>query len=495
LIDPRTPCVIGVAQRTVRPLDGPSPEPLDLWEQVCRAAVADSGAAGDVLAAVDLLSVVFCQSWPYDDPAGRLAVRLGASRARRVYSGLGGTVPQQLVTAAVEEILDGRCDVAVIAGAEALATVRQAKKDERRLSWSHRRPGKAAFPFEAPFHPAEVAHQVFQAFLTFALRDVARRAQRGVTPAAYRAGLVALWAPFTEVAEANPYSWFPARRGAAEIAAPGPANRMVAYPYTKYMTAVMDVDMAAAVIVASTAKADELGVPHSQRVYPRGWAYGTDPVYVAEHDCLASSPAMAAAFTEALAAAGVGADDVAHLDLYSCFGSSVNFARDALGIQPEDSRPLTVTGGLPYHGGPGSNFMTHSIASMVTALRADPGTYGMVTGVGMHMTKHVAAVYSGVPGPLRPPAPDLQARLDAGPRRLIRDVASGPATVATYSVVHDRDGSPAWGVAVCDLPEGDRCYVRIDDPAVLTQVEEREWVGEPVTVSPAGGGVNLATPA
>jgi acetyl-CoA C-acetyltransferase len=78
---------------------------------------------------------------------------------------------------------------------------------------------------------------------------------------------------------------------------------------------------------------------------------------------------------------------------------------------------------------------------------------------------------------------------------LIRDVASGPATVATYSVVHDRDGSPAWGVAVCDLPEGDRSYARVDDPAVLTQIEEREWVGAPVRLSPVEGGVNLAVPA
>ena len=109
----------------------------------------------------------------------------------------------------------------------------------------------------------------------------------------------------------------------------------------------MDVDMAATVIVASHAKADELGVPLERRVYLHGWCYATDPVYVAEHTDLSASPAMAAASREALTCAGIDIDDVAHLDLYSCFASSVHLACDALGLDPHDDRGLTVTGGLP----------------------------------------------------------------------------------------------------------------------------------------------------
>ena len=101
-----------------------------------------------------------------------------------------------------------------------------------------------------------------------------------------------------------------------------------------------------------------------------------------------------AASAEALDGAGVGIDDVAHLDLYSCFASSVHLARDALGIAADDRRALTVTGGLPYYGGAGSNYLTHAIATMADVLRDDPGSLGLVTGVGMHMTKHVAGVYS-----------------------------------------------------------------------------------------------------
>ena len=105
---------------------------------------------------------------------------------------------------------------------------------------------------------------------------------------------------------------------------------MVAYPYTKLMTAIMDVDMAAALVLASAERADALGVPEDRRVYLRGAGYAEDPAHVAGHPELWRSPAMAAA-ARGPRGAGIGADDVAHLDLYSCFASSVCFALDASG--------------------------------------------------------------------------------------------------------------------------------------------------------------------
>jgi acetyl-CoA C-acetyltransferase len=152
----------------------------------------------------------------------------------------------------------------------------------------------------------------------------------------------------------------------------------------------------------------------------------------------------------------------------------VNFARDALGIAADDPRPLTVTGGLPYHGGAGSDYLTHSIATMARVLRDDPGAYGVVSGVGMHMTKHVFGVYSTEPGPAAPVPPGKAAEQAALP---IADTHEGAATVAAYSVVHGGDGGPEWGIAVCDTPDGARCYARLEDPALLAAAEQEELVG------------------
>jgi acetyl-CoA C-acetyltransferase len=490
VIDPRTPCVIGVAQDTVPKADGPAPEPLVLWERVCRAAADDAVAGGGdrVLGATDSLDVVYCQSWPYDRPVDRLADALGAAPRRRVYSGIGGTIGQVLVHTAGRAILDGQIDLAIITGAEVLETIRQLEKAGEQPAWSFRHPAPSGMPFEAPFHPAEVAHGVRNAWAEFPVFDVARRARLRITPEAYRAALGRLLAPFTEVAAANPRSWFPVQRSAEEITAVTPVNRLIGYPYTKYMVSVIDVDMAAAVVVASHQRADALGVSADRRVYLRGWCYADDPVYLAEHRDLASSPAMVAASREALRCAEAGIDDVAHIDLYSCYPSSVHFACDALGIAGDDGRGLTVTGGLPYFGGPSSNYVTHSIATMAEVLRADPGSLGLLNGIGMYMTKHVFAVYSTAPPPSgRVTIPDeeaVQARLRD--RVGIAERHAGPATLAGYSVAHARSGAPEWAIAVCDLPDGRRAYARALDPAVLDTLEREEWVGQSVTLVDGG---------
>jgi len=295
-------------------------------------------------------------------------------------------------------------------------------------------------------------------------------------------------APLTRIARDNEDAWFRIERSAEELTTETPDNRMVGYPYTKYVVSIMDVDMAAALLVATHERADALGVPQDQRVYLRGWCYATDPTYVAEHPDLTRSPAMQAASATALEQARVTIDDVAYLDLYSCFASSLHFATDALGIAPTDARPLTVTGGLPYHGGPGSGYLTHSIATMTDVLRGDPGSLGMVSGVGMHMTKHVYGVYSTVPpGKLLPPDEQgVQRRLDATQTpRAITEEHAGRATVAAYSVVHGRDGAPAWGSLVCDLADGSRTYAKLVDHDALYAAEHAELVGRTVRLAPS----------
>jgi acetyl-CoA C-acetyltransferase len=346
-----------------------------------------------------------------------------------------------------------------------------------------------------------VAHEVFQAWLTFPIWDIARRAHRQTAPEEYRRQLGDLMAPMTEVAASNPYAWFPLARTAAELITPTSANRMVGYPYTKYMVSIMDVDMAAAIIVASHDKAGELGVPTDRRVYLQGWCYATDPTYVAEHDPLWASPAMQQASAATLRAASVDIDDVAYLDLYSCFGSSVTLALDALGIKAGDPRGVTVTGGLPFSGGAGSDYLTHSIAAMAGVLRRDPGSLGLVSGVGMHLTKHVFGLYSTTPPASLVPVDQaaVQRGLDARPPRAITAAAADGtiATVASYTVAHARGGEPEWGLAVCDLADGTRCYARVEDADLLRRIETSEWVGSAVSLASRStnqGTVNLVRP-
>ncbi len=480
-IDPRSPCIVGVAARTWHPDEvgeQGAPEPLAMWEDVARAAAADARSRRDILQQLDSLQIVYCQTTQYDDACARLAEQLHATPKHTYYSGIGGTTTQQLVDAVAERMLAGELDLALITSAEALATQRAYKKRGERFAYSHRPDEKRPFPWESPPDPIEVAHEVFQAWLTFAVFDNARRAHLGMGLDEYRAEIGEVLAPMSAVAAANPNAWFPVARTAEEIVTPAPDNRMVGYPYTKYSVAVMDVDMAGALIVSTHERADALGIPADQRVYLRGWSYATDPVLVAAHRDMWRSPAMAHASQTALAGAGIAVDDVKYLDLYSCFASSLHFATDALGIAPTDARGLTVTGGLPYHGGPASGYLTHSIAAMVERLRADPGTFGLVSGVGMHMTKHVYGCYSTEPGPITEPAP-------AAPAEETPVVANheGDARVSAYSVVHGRDGAPEWALLVCDLGHSGRTYAQLRDADACAAVERTELVGSVVRLA------------
>ncbi len=431
-----------------------------MWEQIARAAAADTHARRDLLSRIDDLGVVHCQSWTYDDPALRLAERLQLGPGYREVSILAGTAPQRLVNAAAERMLRGETNVALVVGGEALATVARLRRAGDQPRWSHPHPHPPALPIDLDewMLPTEMAHGVLPAWLTFALLDQARGAARETPSTRYREELGALLSACSAVAATNPDAWFRSAHRPEAIIDPGPANRMVADPYTKLMTAFMDVDMAAGLVLATHDEAERLGVPPERRVYLRGWAFARDAKHVAARADLTRSGAMAVASRATLDAAGVHVDDVAAFDLYGCFSAALGFGADALGLTPNDSRPLTLTGALPYYGGPSANSMSHSIGHMVDHLRDRPGALGLVSGVGMHMTKHVWACYSTEPGAVSvPDGAALQSIVDRrAPVRSVVERATGPARIASATTVYDRDSNPAWALAVCDLPDGQR---------------------------------------
>ena len=484
-VDPRTPCIVGVAQQTWHPGGDPAPEPLAMWEAVARVAAADAGRP-DVLGALEGVNVVHCASWSYDDPAGRLAERLGTRPGPRTGSILAGTAHQRLIDAAADRILRNENDVELVVGGEALWTLRRHRRAGETPDWSHGAP-VAGPPIDLDewFLPTELAHGIVPAWLTFALLDDARRQWLGISPAEQATRSGRLLAAMSEVAAVNPHAWFPVARSADEITSPAPDNRFVATPYTKRMVAFPDVDMAAATIVMSTSAADRLRIPDDRRVYLRAWGFGRDAVHLAARNELHASPAMHTVFADTVARAGLTVDDIAVFDLYSCFPSSVDFARDALGLAADDPRGVTVTGGLPFQGAPSANYTGHAVAGVVERVRAGAGP-ALVTGVGMHMTKHVAAVYAAEPGMVVRPDPALEQALEARPHRPVVAKADGLATVAAQTVVHGRDGRPTHAIAICTGSAGERCYARTDDPDTIADMLEHPWTGRVVELRTAG---------
>jgi acetyl-CoA C-acetyltransferase len=497
-IDPRTPVLVGEGQLVRHPTPADDlaalDEPVDMMAEALRLAAA--GREG-LLKRADAVFTVEMLSWRYANAAQLLADRLGAAPRRLARSAVGGNSPQLLVNEAALAIQRGELDVALIAGAEAVYTRLLVRKTGTHLPWTAATPDVAPPEVIGTDQPglsdAEMARSLMLPVQVYPAFENALRAASGRTAAEHLQFISRLWSRFSEVAATNPFAWSPVPRPPAEIETVTDDNRMIGYPYPKLLNANIQTDQAAAVILCSAEAAAAAGVPEDEWVFVHAGAAAHDHWFVSDRWSLSESPAIGLAGRAALQLAGVGIGEIAHVDLYSCFPSAVEVGAAALGLGLEEpDRPLTVTGGLAYAGGPGNNYATHSIATMASRLRADPGTAGLVSALGWYTTKHAIGVYAS-----RPPQRgfqladgDVQARVDALPRRVAVPDYQGKVTVESFTVMHERDNTPALGIVACLLPGGERAWGNTNDADAMATLINTDVIGAPATMH-AGGSVDL----
>ncbi|HEY5710060.1 MAG TPA: hypothetical protein VIS51_11755 [Solirubrobacterales bacterium] len=457
--DPHAPMLAGVGQHSRRPGEQEM-SPLELIVRAARIA-SESPGTGRLIERAESVRIVDCLSWPVPDPGALVADALGVRPAETVRTLTSGTGPLDLLADACAEIQAGRLDVALIAGAEAIVPLMRATREGRPTGWpgqsSDASPTRLLGSDRAASHEVEMAAGLLAPIHYYPWFENAVRAAAGRTPDEHREWLGQIWHRFAEVAESNPEAWTREAPPARGIATAGEDNRMVASPYSKLMTANIQVDQGAALLLCSARAAEEAGIAAESRVFVHASAAAHDHWFAASRRDLHRSPAIAACAGASLGHAGIGVDEVTHLDLYSCFPSAVQIAAAELGIDlATDSRPPTVTGGLTFAGGPGSNYVTHSLATMSERLREDPDAFGFLTGVGWYMTKHANAVLSAHP-PTRPFAPaDVQGEVDALPSREIVAAGEIEDPVESFTVIYERDGTPSRAIASSLRSDGSR---------------------------------------
>src|ERR1700748_1302130 len=82
----------------------------------------------------------------------------------------------------------------------------------------------------------------------------------------------ALWSTYSSVASQNPNAWLKRRFTPDEITTPTPDNRLIAWPYTKLMVANPTVNMGAAILMTSLAKARAARIAEDRLVHIWGGA-------------------------------------------------------------------------------------------------------------------------------------------------------------------------------------------------------------------------------
>ena len=483
MTSPRTPVLIGCGQVNQQD-ENPSVEPIDLM-----AAAARSAADPRVLAAVDSIRVVNILSWRYRDPGRLLAQRIRARDASTRYTGVGGNVPQTLVNQACLDIQSGRADLVVIAGAETFRTRTRLRNRGVKPDWTSE---DESVPFadganegEPLVGQAESRIKLNRAPYFYAMFEQALRINAGEPSDAHRRRIGELWSQFSAVAEDNPYAWSRKALSADEIWQPSADNRMISWPYTKLMNSNNMVDQGAAIILASAEKATHLQIPTERWVFPYAGTDAHDTYAIGEREELHRSPAIRIAGRRVLELAGVGLGDIDHVDLYSCFPSAVQVAATELGLTG-DPRPLTVTGGLTFAGGPWNNYVTHSIATMAERLVANPGERGLISANGGWLTKHSFGVYGTTPPEHEFRWEDVQPAVDAEPTRKAEVEWSGVGTVETWTTPFDRNGSAKKAYVAVRTPEDSRTLAVITDAAEADATVREDIAGAKVQVHADG---------
>ncbi|WP_395311420.1 acetyl-CoA acetyltransferase [Mycobacterium sp. AMU20-3851] len=480
-IDPRTPVLVGYGQVNQRE-ESATTEPVDLMEAAARAA-----ADPRVLAAVDSTRVVNLLSWRYRDAGRLLAQRIGADGAATRYTPIGGNVPQSLVNQACLDIQAGRNDVVLITGGETWRSRTRVRGRGEKMSGTKQDESVALAPGSedefALAGPGELRIGLDRPAFVYPMFEQALRIKAGATPAEHQQRIGELWARFSAVAAGNPHAWNQQALTAEEIAQPGPKNRMISAPYTKLMNSNNMVDQGATLIVMSAEKATYLQIPQERWVFPYAGTDAHDTYEISHRAEFHGSPAIRIGGTRVLELAGLGVDDIDLIDVYSCFPSAVQVAANELGLPLDDpQRPLTVTGGLTFAGGPWNNYVTHSIATMAEQLTARPGAVGLITANGGYLTKHSFGVYSTTPPSTGFRWEDVQSTVDAEPTRAAETEWEGTGTVETWTTPFDREGVPEKAFVAVRTPADTRTLAVLTDRSEAAASVSEDIAGTKITV-------------
>lgn len=484
MIDPEgTPVIVGVGQVNDRPADPQAGlDSLGLMQAALRAADADAG--GGWLDALDSLAVVDQISFRHLNPvAPKLAAALGIAPAHVEQTPMAsGDSPILLLNEAANRIGAGEIKVAAVVGGEALRTAAHRAAQAQGTDVSAQNASRAASTRKAPNYRQQ--YGLTAPVDVYPLYENAGRAAYGQTLAEGQRESAEIWSRFSDVANGNDGAWIHKPASVETIMTATADNRPIAFPYTKLMVANSSVNQGAGFIVTSLAEARRRGVPEARITYVGNGAAAhecDDPLGRDRYDL---SPSMDVSLRRTLDLNGLSIEDIDLVELYSCFPCVPKMARRVLGWPVE--KPATVFGGLTFGGGPIGNYMSHAVVSMVQRLREARGVGLLFANGGFATHNHTILLGSApIAAAVFPRAFDFQAEADAsrGAAPEMAEAYEGPATIETYTVLYERDGSARLGVIVARTPAGERTLAKIlatdgDGIAFLT-----DGAAEPVGAS------------
>lgn len=482
--DANAPVIVGVGEASRKTVEGEWPSPRELAGAAIRQALADTGQAEAVSAAIDTVAAirtfedsgVSMGTGSPDNVPESFGAAGGISAGRLIYADIGGQSPQAMVNELAGNIRRGEIQVAIIVAAEANGTAKRARKFGVELDW--KLPSDTLFDNRLSSFPilsrAEIRHGIISMPLAYSLLENARRLHLKMSREDYLVRMAELGSAMSVKSLSCEHAQFAKHFTASDLVRETDGNYPLTDIYRKWHVAQDAVDLGGAIILTSAGKAREMGVTDDKMVWLAGAAETKESPYSERAD-LVNPLALDHALHAALDQGGCAPTDLGPIDIYSCFPVAVFAAVDTLGDPARSLGDYTLTGGLNFFGGPGNGYAIYSLAAMVEALRKDSSKPALVTANGGVMSKQAVGVYTATQ-PSRAWEGEVAKGYQSGSVDL-NDAPQGKARILTYArPISKADMGPA--TLLLEMENGSRAL------AVLDGADDIDLGGLIVNVTP-----------
>lgn len=390
----KTPVVIGISSIQQKGSFEQLDEALILMEKATQKAIVDS-TNSKITDYIDQIQIPKGY-WKYRDPGKWISERNNIQSAVTSVTKIG-VLQQNLINSACHDIAQGKIRASLIVGGEArykkiLALKENKEFIETKLNINPDFYVKAADELQTKEEKDELG---LMAVGYYAILETAYRKKNGLSLQEHKDKISNMYAEFSKVAANNPDGWIDSMKSAKDIKQVSKENPLQALPYNKLHCTSWNVNQASAMILCSEDLADKLDIPRNKRVYPLVSSETNHMIAPIQRPKLSESTGLdlAASFIKNICDEHKIQPNI--YDLYSCFPVAVQMFADSLNLGSEDVK--TVTGGMPFAGGPLNNYMIHSTVKMISEIRNNHSNIGLVTCVSGMMTKQAFALWAKEP--------------------------------------------------------------------------------------------------
>ncbi|URQ71696.1 acetyl-CoA acetyltransferase [SAR86 cluster bacterium] len=472
----KKPVVIGLGITQQKGSYAELDEALFLMEKVAMQAINDCGNSKikDFIDVIDIPKGF----WRYRDPGKWIAEKNNFSNAKTSVNKIG-VLQQYLINNTCNKIIKGEIRAGLILGGESRAKMIAALKEgieykEMELSTN---PDQYVKAKDDLYGEGEAEALGLMAVGYYAVMESAMRKSKNLTLKEHEDYLGSMYADFSEIASKNQYAASDKSISKDQIMLANSDNKPMAYPYNKYHCTSWNVSQASAILICEEGLADQLNISKQKRIYPMASSETNHMIALIQRPSLISSAGLKLASEKINEVVDKHSINLNLIDLYSCFPVAVQQFENVLNLNTKTSR--TITGAMPFAGGPLNNYMLHATVQALLKLRSQSG-HSLITGVSGMMTKQSFCLWSS-----EYQMPFYHADVTKKAQQLdkpipISNAKHGNGIVIGYTVLYEGT-KPTSGVFYIEDSQGERKVVTSEDKAVITSMREEEWIEKEIS--------------